>query len=343
MSIHVLPVIIPAAKASYIYKGKYANLARYHIGNQSRHAWMIKVENLTFEYPGIRALDNVSLSINKGDIMALVGPNGAGKTTLLHCMAALDAPLSGTILIEGRNVLDDPRACHQKIGYLPDFFGLYTELTIRQCLTYMAMAHKIQPANINQSVIRAARRLKIDDRLEDKAGTLSRGLKQRLAIAQSIVHEPEILLLDEPASGLDPEARKSLSELFLELRDQGMTLVVSSHILSELEDYCTNMIIVHDGKIIEHKLIERENENLITIILQAINEQTEIIQILKKTDQVSCVTPAREGVSFRYPGDRQLQGRLLRQLMAQGINIYSFTTEKKNMQDTYLEQVGKPG
>ncbi|HEC28277.1 MAG TPA: ABC transporter ATP-binding protein [Gammaproteobacteria bacterium] len=304
---------------------------------------MIKVENLTFEYPGIRALDNISLGINKGDIMALVGPNGAGKTTLLHCMAALDAPLSGTILLEGRNVLDDPRACHQKIGYLPDFFGLYTELTIRQCLTYMAMAHKIQPTNINQSVIRAARRLKIDDRLEDKAGTLSRGLKQRLAIAQSIVHEPEILLLDEPASGLDPEARKSLSELFLELRDQGMTLVVSSHILSELEDYCTNMIIVRDGKIVEHKLIERENENLITIILQAINEQTEIIQILKKTDQVSCVTPAREGVSFRYPGDRQLQGRLLRQLMEQGINIYSFTTEKKNMQDAYLEQVGKLG
>src|SRR5262249_44101267 len=130
-----------------------------------------------------------------------------------------------------------------------DFYGLYDELTVRRCLTYAARSHGIRESEAPAAVQRAAQRVGLADRIDQKAGELSRGLRQRLAIGQSIVHEPKVLLLDEPAAGLDPQARRDLSQLLLTLRDQGMTLVVSSHILAELEDYCTEMIIIEDGEI----------------------------------------------------------------------------------------------
>ena len=169
---------------------------------------MIEVRGLLFEYPGIRALDDVSFTIESGSITALVGPNGAGKSTLLRCLAALDHPLSGQISIDGVVVLVFPRSSHRNVGSLADFFGLYNELTVKQCLLYVARAHGIPAQEEDKAVMRAAERLQIAERMHDKAGALSRGLAQRLAIAQAIVHEPKVLLLDEPASGLDPEARE---------------------------------------------------------------------------------------------------------------------------------------
>ncbi|MCK4509545.1 MAG: ABC transporter ATP-binding protein, partial [Desulfuromonadales bacterium] len=219
---------------------------------------MIEVNDLVFEYPGTRALDGVSFRIEPGNITALVGPNGAGKTTLLRCMAALEVPLHGEVRIDGENIHEDPRSCHRKLGYLSDFFGLYDELTVRQCLLHAAASRGILAGEQLRVIEQAADRLGISDRLEMRAGALSRGLRQRLAIAQAVVHEPQILMLDEPASGLDPEARHSLAELFLTLRDQGMTLVVSSHILSELDEYSTDMLVLRDGRILSHDLIEQE-------------------------------------------------------------------------------------
>lgn len=300
---------------------------------------MIDVQNLTFEYPGTRALDNVSLTINKGDIMALVGPNGAGKTTLLQCMAALSKPLTGNIRIHDVDIMDDPRASHQRMGYLPDFFGLYEELTVKQCLTYMAMAHGIGDSKLEQSVNRAALRLNIDDRLNEKAGNLSRGLKQRLAIAQSIVHEPELLLLDEPASGLDPEARQELSSLFQELRNQGMTLVVSSHILSELEDYCTNMTIVREGKIIEHKILQEHEIETVTMLIRTATESAELITLLNGMEDVNNVSCQGNDIRFEFSADRHKQQQLLKSLVEKGMPVCSFTAEIQNMQDVYLSRM----
>jgi ABC-2 type transport system ATP-binding protein len=197
---------------------------------------MIEVSGLVFEYPGQRALDGVSLSIQAGAITALVGPNGAGKTTLLRLIAALETPYDGQVTIDGLDTRDQPRAIHERLGYLPDFFGLYDALSVRRCLFYAARAHGIGAGEAGAAAEAAAARVGLSDRLGQAAGSLSRGLRQRLAIAQAIVHDPKVLLLDEPAAGLDPQARRDLSRLLLELRDGGMTLVVSSHILAELED-----------------------------------------------------------------------------------------------------------
>src|SRR5690606_30736533 len=191
----------------------------------------------------------VSFTVEPGAVLALVGPNGAGKTTLMRCIAALDAPTEGTITVAGVDTRADPRAVHAAIGYLPDFFGLYDELSVRRALTYAALSRGVAKAAAPSAVERAAARVRLSDRLEARAGELSRGLRQRLAIGQTIVHEPRVLLLDEPAAGLDPEARRALSDLILRLAGEGMTIVVSSHILSELEDYSTQMLMIRDGAV----------------------------------------------------------------------------------------------
>ena len=198
---------------------------------------MIEVRDLVYEYPTARALKGVSFAVAPQTITALVGPNGAGKTTLLRCLAALFMPYSGSVAIDGLDTRAAPREIHTRLGYLPDFYGLYDELSVRRVLTYAALSHGIKPADTAVAVMKAVERVGLETRLETKAGELSRGLRQRLAIGQTIVHEPRVLLLDEPAAGLDPQARRDLSALLKSLKNAGLTLVVSSHILSELEDY----------------------------------------------------------------------------------------------------------
>jgi ABC-2 type transport system ATP-binding protein len=297
---------------------------------------MISVNRLNFEYPGVRALKDVSFSIKPGSITALVGPNGAGKSTLLRCLAALDHPISGAIKVDGIDVLENPRDCHRKVGYLSDFFGLYDDLTVRQCLTYATMAHGLAPQIQERAIMDAAFRLEISDRLESKAGSLSRGLRQRLAIAQSIIHNPKILLLDEPASGLDPEARNSLSKLFLELRDHGMTLLVSSHILTELEEYSTNLIILRNGELIEHCTGCSQNYAAVPMRISLASEYDGLYETLKGINGITDINIHVASASFKFRGDAAAQHLLLKALIDRGMPIKAFTEEKINFHATYF-------
>lgn len=299
---------------------------------------MITVENLSFEYPGVRALDEVSFTVEKGSVVALVGPNGAGKTTLLRCLAALDQPLSGHILLDGDSVLEQPRAAHRKTGYLPDFFGLYEDLTVERCLTYHACAHGIETGRIAQAVRRAAERLDIADRMQVRAKELSRGLRQRLAIAQAIVHEPPVLLLDEPASGLDPEARHSLATLFLSLRDQGMTLIVSSHILTELEAYSSHMLILRHGRIVAQEALGNHGQAIerCRMQLKLAADSDAIASLLEDMDGVADVRADIREASFTFSCDRELQHRLLKDLVSAGVPVSSFSEERRDMHASYL-------
>ena len=211
---------------------------------------MIDAENLVFDYPSGRALHGVGFVVRAGAVLALVGPNGAGKSTLMRCIAALDVPTDGVINVLGYDTQKNPREIHAALGYLSDMFGLYDALSVRQALTYAARSRGVSAAETEAAVLAAAARVGLSERLQSLAGELSRGLRQRLAIAQTIVHRPRVLLLDEPASGLDPDARKSLSDLILSLSADGMTIMVSSHILSELDDYCTEMLMLDEGRIV---------------------------------------------------------------------------------------------
>ena len=300
---------------------------------------MIEVKDLMFEYPGTRALNGVSFQIKPGNITALVGPNGAGKTTLLRCMAALEVPLYGEVRIDGENIHEDPRACHRKLGYLSDFFGLYDELTVRQCLLHAAASRGILANEQVRVTEQAAARLGIIDRLEMKSGTLSRGLRQRLAIAQAVVHEPQILMLDEPASGLDPEARHSLAELFLTLRDQGMTLVVSSHILSELDEYSTDMLVLREGRILSHDPIEQPVETTARLKLSLTEPFNGLQLLLSGLAGVSAVEGDDGSAVLSFSGDAAARHRLLKSLLDQGLPICAFAEQQRNMQSAYLQSV----
>lgn len=299
---------------------------------------MIEVRDLVYEYPAKRALDGVALSVAPKTITALVGPNGAGKTTLLRCLAALEAPYGGNVRIDGLDTRDAPREIHARLGYLPDFYGLYDELTVRRALTYAARSHGLAPALAGEAVEKAARRVGLVERLETKAGELSRGLRQRLAIAQAIVHEPRVLLLDEPAAGLDPQARRDLSALLLQLRDSGMTLVVSSHILAELEDYCSTMIIIDDGKVVGGKPIKVRDDDRPRYLLELATARSDLREFLVGAGIDVLETGDHHGL-FTFTRNASARAKLIRDLIRAGFDVSSFGESSRALEETYFSQV----
>ena len=301
---------------------------------------IVEVRNLVFDYPTSRALFGVSFMVEAGSITALVGPNGAGKTTLMRCLAALETPFSGSVLIEGMDVEIDPREAHSRMGFLQDFFGLYDELTVRQCLAYHSAAHGVAADEREAGILRCAERLGIADRIDQKAGTLSRGLRQRLAVAQTIIHHPRLLLLDEPASGLDPEARQELSRLLLTLRDEGITLIVSSHILAELEDYSTHMMIMRDGRVTEHSAIgEIETASAQRMRIVLAKSHRGLKGVLEKAEGVADISVEGTVATFAYSRDEAARAALLRSLVEAGLAVSAFHPEQRSMQDVYMDRV----
>ena len=308
------------------------------------NAAVIDVRDLVFDYPTARALFGVSLTIEPVTITGLVGPNGAGKTTLLRCVAALETPFSGSVMVGGLDTTEHPRDVHRRIGYLQDFFGLYDELTVRQCLRHHAMAHGVPAAECEDRIVDTARRLDLGARLDQEAGKLSRGLRQRLAVAQAIIHRPKVLLLDEPASGLDPEARSGLSELMVALRDEGITIVVSSHILAELEDYSTHMMILRQGLITRHCPIgeaDRQSAERLRIGLSA--PDARLPEVLAGLPGVGAIEAQPDGARISFEGDPAMRHDLLRRLLEAGLPICSFHPEHRSMQDVYLERLEDEG
>jgi ABC-2 type transport system ATP-binding protein len=301
---------------------------------------MIEVRDLSYEYPGRRALDGVSFSIAAGSITALVGPNGAGKTTLLRCLAGMERPLSGTIDVDGVDVVEEPRRSHLHLGYLSDFFGLYERLTVRQCLSYVGAANGLTQETLAQTVVATATELGLGERLEQCTGELSRGLRQRVASAQAIIHGPTVVLLDEPASGLDPEARFSLGELFVTLAQRGMTLLVSSHILAELEAYSSHMLILRDGKLVEHRQLAGSIENVSLIEASALEGPATLATALRHMAGVNDVTVVAQAARFALAGTAVEQAALLQALLAAGLRISHFAVVTEDLQQSYIQAMG---
>jgi len=298
---------------------------------------MIQIRDLVFEYPGHRALADVNLTIARGAITALVGPNGAGKTTLLRCMAALETPYAGSVTIDGLDTREAPRAIHARLGYLPDFFGLYDALSVRRCLHYAARAHAIGSSHAAQAAQTAAARVGLSDRLEQAAGALSRGLRQRLAIAQAIVHQPAVLLLDEPAAGLDPQARRDLSQLLLSLRDGGMTLVVSSHILAELEDYSDRMVIVDHGRIAGGESIALKGTSRLRVRLASPRND---LKDFLAGHGAAVVEASADHALVTMTGGTAERAALLAALVQAGFAVAEFAEDARALEDIYFAQTG---
>lgn len=308
------------------------------LGITTASTMSIIVNQLSYDYPGKRALDNVSFTIEDNTITALVGPNGAGKTTLMRTMAALTSPMKGSIKMDQWDVDTHPREVHNICSYLSDFFGLYDQLTVAQCLTFFALSHGLTQ-NLKERVRFTAQQLQIEDQLQNKAGKLSRGLRQRLAIAQVIIHEPKILLLDEPAAGLDPSARHHLSELLRSLQKKGMTIIVSSHILSELEDYCTHMLVIDGGKLIKHCSLGDlgKSQNKVILEIEFSEEAQQYTSQVEAIAGVKLLSVTHHHMVIDLDTQTLGQQALLKKLIDAQLPVQSIHAQKQKMQDVYLD------
>ncbi len=299
----------------------------------------IAVDGLRFEYPGVRALDDVCFEVAAGSVSALVGPNGAGKTTLLRCLAGLERPMLGAVRVAGVDVLEEPRLAHRRMGHLADFYGLYDGLTVRQCLTHAAAANGVTQDALEVTVERTAQRLGIAERLGARAGELSRGLRQRVAIGQALVHGPEVLLLDEPASGLDPEARHALAALFRSLQAEGVTLLVSSHILAELDEYSTHMLVLRAGRIIENRELRAGARPSRRIRIELAAPVASLEAALAGFDGARVLEGGERSAVLELSGGAAEQAALLARLVGAGLPVCAFAEVHEDLQESYLRTV----
>jgi|694.fasta_scaffold55925_2 ABC-2 type transport system ATP-binding protein len=300
---------------------------------------MITVQHLGYEYMDKTALKNVSFTIDKGSITALVGPNGAGKTTLMRCIAALQKPMVGEIYIDGVNILEDPHFAHRNIGYLSDFFGLYDDLSVRNSLTYIACSRIPDLDAALEKVEWAIGLTGVESFVEKEISKLSRGMRQRVGIAQAIIHNPKVLLLDEPASGLDPEARYALSNLLLTLNSTGITILVSSHILAELEDYSTEMLVLNNGSIAEKRALKRQEAGMVLFRVVLEHLPPFLVDALKTLDGINSVQKENNTLLISFHEESISRKKLMLWFIEQDFQPLEFGEHKINMQDEYLKTI----
>ena len=211
----------------------------------------IRVRHLWHRFGRYDVLRDVSFDVGQGEIFGFIGPNGAGKTTTIRVMATLLEPLAGRVEVDGYDVTIDPHAVRKIIGYMPDHAGVYDRVTVREYLEFFADAYRVPTAGTSYAVVDAVMELTDLTKLGDKlVATMSKGMKQRLQLARTLLHDPKVLVLDEPASDLDPRARIEIRDLLLELRAMGKTIFLSSHILTELADICTSVAILERGRLV---------------------------------------------------------------------------------------------
>lgn len=291
---------------------------------------IIKIQQISKFYRSVQALSDFSLEIPRGTTYGLIGPNGAGKTTLMRILAALITPSTGQVWFENHEVSQTPKAIQRKVGYMPDFFGVYPDLTCVEYLEFYAGIHGI-PRRKRTSIISDLLELvDLSTKRDELVETLSRGMKQRLCLARALVHDPEVLILDEPASGLDPRARVELRELVRTLQSIGKTIIISSHILFELAEMCTHVAILQDGRLIiagdvEAVIQQVQGKRQLEIHLLEQERLDDTIALLKTFSTISSVTADKKTVILAdFTGDEQALQGILADLISRGIPIVSF-------------------
>ena len=304
---------------------------------------MIEVRNLVKQYATTTALAGLSFEVPEREIFGFVGPNGAGKTTSIKILATLLSPTSGTAVIDGVDVARDPEAVRGRIGYMPDFFGVYDALTAGEYLAFYASCYRVPRERVSRIVSDLLELIGLPDKRNEPVDTLSRGMKQRLCLARALVHDPSVLLLDEPASGLDPRARVEMRELLSELRDMGKTIVVSSHILPELAEMCTSFGIVDRGRMVatgplDALLGNRDRRRARVVVAGDAGEIEDVVRAIPGVHEV-----AREGnvLEVSYDGTTdEASASLLATLVARGVSVAAFTPMDESLEELFLRVTG---
>jgi ABC-2 type transport system ATP-binding protein len=301
---------------------------------------LVEINHLRKEYGDLVAVKNLSLTLNEGEIFGFIGPNGAGKTTTIKILATLLDPSAGSAKVDGIEVSHDPEAVRSKIGYMPDAFGVYDDFKVWEYLDFFAASYRVpkgdRPGLIDLVLDLTNLSVKKDAYVE----SLSRGMKQRLCLARTLVHNPKVLLLDEPASGLDPRARIEIKELLKELRNMGKTIIVSSHILPELADFCTSVGIIERGEMIAAGPIDELMKNVFggRVLELRVPEadRAQAMAILRDVDHVRDVVLVSETIRVDYNGTLDDQSGVLLALIQNGVRVQTFAEQDTDLEDIFL-------
>ena len=304
---------------------------------------MISISGLTKKFGKHLALDQVSLNIEEGRIFGLIGPNGAGKTTTMSVLATLLRPDSGTVVVNGYNVLAKPGEVRQLIGYMPDFFGVYDGLKVTEYLDFFADAFQV-PENKKISIISDLLELvNLSVKADSYVDTLSRGMKQRLALARCLVHDPKVLILDEPASGLDPRARAEMKEIVRQLKQMHKTVLISSHILPELAEMCDEVAIMEKGRLVACGPVSEITsavEGMRHLVIEVLERGEELAAFIQAKGKVAQVHNNGNLIKLTYSGTRAEQGQLLKEV-SEGFTVLQFYESKGDLEQLFMSVTGE--
>lgn len=300
----------------------------------------VEINKLWVRYGETIAVRGLSFSIPKGSVFGFIGPNGAGKTSTIKVLATLLVPAAGTAEINGINVRTRPQDVRRIIGYMPDFFGLYDDLTVSEYLHFFAAAYRMDRRRRHSVVGDVLTLTDLTEKRDTPVDTLSRGMKQRLGLARVLLHDPELLLLDEPASGLDPRARIEIRELLKELKNMGKTILVSSHILHELSQICTRIGIIEQGRLVAEGSLDDIYARLAIsriIHVRIANISDTLLEKIREIDGVASVEREIDRISLHISEDRLSVEDLLDRLCGLGARIQMFQPEAMDMETVFMK------
>ncbi len=300
---------------------------------------MLQINNLYKNYGKFKAVKNLSLHIPKGDLFGFVGPNGAGKTTTIRIMCGLMLPSAGSVTINGVDALTHQKEIKRQIGYVPDFFGVYDNLKVREYMDFYGSMYRMGSREIQKLSDDLLELVNLSDKKEVFVDTLSRGMKQRLCVARALLHNPALLVLDEPNSGLDPRARVEMKELLLNLRGMGKTIVISSHILSELSEMCNSIGIMDHGTLVASGRIEDVMDSVFG------NDQL-IITLEEGRDTAVRIANEHAGVKVASVGEQELKlthsltkqeiAGMIGEMIAAGVLVTGFHKQEGSLETLFM-------
>lgn len=300
---------------------------------------LIEANDIRVEFGKLVAVDDVSFTMSSGDLLGLIGPNGAGKTTLLRVLAGLQAPTSGTAKILGHDVLDESDHVRGQVGFSPDSPPAYEEMTVEQFLFFIADLNGIRGTEAHERIDYWLDQVWLEDKRSEKVKSLSRGMRQRVTIAQTLVPSPAVVLLDEPSSGLDPAGRIQLRQVIASLAEQGKAVIVSSHILADLEEFCTHIAIIERGGMLRYSHVDELAHDGVA----RCNYKMKIVgdadhtEALMAIDGVSHIL--KRGIEYvvEYDIGDDAAALLLRQLVERRLGVVSFARIKESLEEVYLK------
>ncbi|MDD3252978.1 MAG: ABC transporter ATP-binding protein [Lachnospiraceae bacterium] len=301
---------------------------------------MLKIQNLRKTYGNYHALDGLDMEIADGSLYGFVGPNGAGKTTTIKIMTGLLLPDVGRVEIDGIDALTEPYRLKEKIGYVPDYFGVYDNLKVWEYMEFFASCYGLEGLKARKRFQILLDQVGLGDKEDFFVDGLSRGMKQRLCLARALIHDPSLLIMDEPTSGLDPRTRLEFRDTVQELHEQGKTILISSHILSELSELCTDIGIIDAGRLIVSGSIAEITDRIHTskpVIITIFGDKTAAMKLLKEHRLVQTITVKDDSIMVGFTGNAKQESELLAQLVGAGVPVRGFVREPGNLEAIFMQ------